>query len=48
VDYLVEGGISSDRLTAIGFGNTKPIYKTPQTEEEKEANRRVEILIRKN
>jgi outer membrane protein OmpA-like peptidoglycan-associated protein len=48
VDYLVEGGISPKRLTAIGFGNTKPIYKTPQTEEEKEANRRVEILIRKN
>ena len=47
VDYLVEGGIDSKRLTAIGFGNTKPIYKTPQTEEEKEANRRVEILIQK-
>jgi outer membrane protein OmpA-like peptidoglycan-associated protein len=48
VDYLVEGGIDSRRLTAIGFGNTKPIYKTPQTEEEKEANRRVEILIQKS
>lgn len=48
VDYLVEGGISQERLTAIGFGNTKPIYKIPQTEEEKEANRRVEILIQKN
>ena len=48
VDYLVEGGVDSRRLTAIGFGNTKPIYKTPQTEEEKEANRRVEILIRTN
>jgi len=48
VDYLVEGGIDPKRLTAIGFGNTKPIYKNPQNEEEKEANRRVEILIRKN
>ena len=48
VDYLVDGGVDSRRLTAIGFGNTKPIYKTPQTEEEKEANRRVEILIRTN
>lgn len=48
VAYLVEGGIDPKRLTAIGFGNTKPIYKNPQTEEEKEANRRVEILIRKN
>lgn len=48
VDYLVDGGIDPKRLTAIGFGNTKPIYKNPQSEEEKEANRRVEILIRKN
>ncbi len=48
VEYLVAGGIDPKRLTAIGFGNTKPIYKTPQTEEEKEANRRVEILIQKN
>lgn len=48
VAYLIEGGIDPKRLTAIGFGNTKPIYKNPQTEEEKEANRRVEILIRKN
>ena len=48
VDYLVEGGIDPKRLTAIGFGNTKPIFKDPQSEEEKEANRRVEILISTN
>ena len=48
VDYLVDGGVDSNRLKAIGFGNTKPIFKDPQTEEEKEANRRVEILISTN
>jgi outer membrane protein OmpA-like peptidoglycan-associated protein len=48
VDYLVEGGVEEKRLKAIGFGNTKPIYKNPQSEEEKEANRRVEILIISN
>ncbi|MFM6935058.1 MAG: OmpA family protein [Flavobacteriales bacterium] len=48
VDYLVDGGVDPKRLKAIGFGNTKPIYKEPQNEEEKEANRRVEIRISKN
>ncbi|MEN9972724.1 MAG: hypothetical protein RIS20_1071 [Bacteroidota bacterium] len=48
VDYLIEGGVEEKRLKAIGFGNTKPIYKNPQSEEEKEANRRVEILIISN
>lgn len=48
VDYLVEGGVDEKRLKAIGFGNTKPIYKNPQSEEEKEANRRVEVLIISN
>jgi len=48
VDYLIEGGIEEKRLKAIGFGNTKPIYKNPESEEEKEANRRVEVLIISN
>jgi outer membrane protein OmpA-like peptidoglycan-associated protein len=48
VDYLVEGGVDEKRLKAIGFGNTKPIYKNPESEEEKEANRRVEVLIISN
>ncbi len=48
VDYLVDGGVDSKRLKAIGFGNTKPIFKDPQSEDEKEANRRVEILISTN
>jgi outer membrane protein OmpA-like peptidoglycan-associated protein len=46
--YLVQNGISPERLYAIGFGYTKPIYAKPQDENQKEANRRVEILIKNN
>lgn len=46
VDFLVESGINPERLTAIGFGSAKPVYPKPENEAEKEANRRVEILIR--
>ncbi|MEN9698978.1 MAG: hypothetical protein RLZZ301_176 [Bacteroidota bacterium] len=47
-EYLVKEGVDANRLFPVGYGNSKPIYKNPQTEEEKEANRRVEILIRPN
>jgi outer membrane protein OmpA-like peptidoglycan-associated protein len=46
LNYLVESGISESRLTAVGFGNSKPVFKNPKNDEEKEANRRVEILIK--
>jgi outer membrane protein OmpA-like peptidoglycan-associated protein len=46
--YLVENGVAPERLFPIGFGYTKPVFTKPQDEEQKEANRRVEILIRKN
>jgi len=46
VEYLIESGIEPERLTAVGFGNTKPIYPKPETEEQKEANRRVEVKIK--
>jgi outer membrane protein OmpA-like peptidoglycan-associated protein len=46
LNYLVESGISESRLSAVGFGNTKPVYKNPKNDDEKEANRRVEILIK--
>ena len=44
--YLVEAGVSQDRLSAKGYGFTKPVFDSPQNEMEKEANRRVEILIK--
>lgn len=46
--YLVHNGVSPERLYPIGFGSTKPVFAKPQDEDQKEANRRVEILIRKN
>ncbi len=43
-NYLVEKGISSDRLKAVGYGKTKPIV--PNTSDENRAkNRRVEFII---
>lgn len=44
--YLVREGISKHRLTAVGFGFDKPVYKQPVDDDQKEANRRVEILIK--
>ena len=46
MNYLVQSGISETRLSAVGFGNSKPVYKNPKNDDEKEANRRVEILIK--
>ncbi len=45
-NYLIKSGVDAKRLIALGFGGTKPIYAQPQNESQKEANRRVEILIR--
>ncbi len=45
-DYLVSNNISANRVSFIGFGHSSPIYPYPEkTEEEKTANRRVEIKI---
>lgn len=44
--YLVDNGISKERITAVGFGNTRPIYPAPKHYQEEQANRRVEILIK--
>jgi outer membrane protein OmpA-like peptidoglycan-associated protein len=46
VEYLIKSGIESTRLSAVGFGNTKPIFPNPEDEDQKEANRRVEIKIK--
>jgi outer membrane protein OmpA-like peptidoglycan-associated protein len=45
LNYLVENGISKERLTAVGFGNTKPIYPEAKFAYEEQANRRVEIKV---
>lgn len=46
VEYLVINGIDKSRLSYRSFDATQPIYKIPEkNEEERKANRRVEILI---
>lgn len=43
-DYLVENGISADRLSYKGFGGTRKIITEEESEEDKTTNRRVEKL----
>ncbi|MCX6206350.1 MAG: OmpA family protein [Bacteroidetes bacterium] len=45
--YLVGKGIASDRLTATGFGSSKPIADN-KTKEGQDANRRVEFHLQEN
>jgi hypothetical protein len=47
VDYVVSKGIEVGRLTAKGYGETKPLTAN-DTEEGKQLNRRVEFTILKN
>lgn len=45
-NFLKDRGIKTNRLAYHGFGSGNPIYPIPETtEEERIANRRVEILI---
>jgi outer membrane protein OmpA-like peptidoglycan-associated protein len=44
--YLVEAGISEDRMQSVGYGSARPLVEG-DTEEAYEANRRVEIHILK-
>jgi len=44
-DYLIQNGIDASRLSYKGFGSSKKIYKKEMNEQERIANRRVEILI---
>ncbi|TNF47318.1 MAG: OmpA family protein [Bacteroidetes bacterium] len=46
MQYLVTQGIDKERMTAVGYGNTKPIYPEPKFAYEEQANRRVEILVK--
>jgi outer membrane protein OmpA-like peptidoglycan-associated protein len=44
-DYLIGKGIAASRLECVGFGRRKPIYSIESTEEQRKANRRVEIRV---
>jgi outer membrane protein OmpA-like peptidoglycan-associated protein len=44
VDYLIEQKISKDRLTAVGYGKTKP-FASNDTAEGRAKNRRIEFKI---
>jgi outer membrane protein OmpA-like peptidoglycan-associated protein len=44
--YLIENGIAKERMSAVGYGNTKPIYPEAKLAYEEQANRRVEILVK--
>lgn len=43
--YLLERGINKDRISYIGFSNKFMIFPNPETEEQMEKNRRVEINV---
>ena len=43
--YLADNGIDKTRMTAIGYGNLKPIIALPRFAYEEQKNRRVEIKI---
>ena len=48
-EFLKIQGIDSTRITYKGFGSTEPLFPLPEkNEEERAANRRVEILIIEN
>lgn len=47
VDYILSQGISPDRITSKGYGETKPVA-TNETDEGRQLNRRVEFTILKN
>jgi outer membrane protein OmpA-like peptidoglycan-associated protein len=47
--FLNQNGIDKSRLSFQGFGVSQPVYTIPEkTPEEREANRRVEVLIVEN
>lgn len=43
--YLIENGISENRISSVGYGNSQMLYPQPKNEAEMTANRRVEIKI---
>jgi OOP family OmpA-OmpF porin len=43
-DYLVLKGVDSNKVEAIGFGETQPL-ETNKTEKGRQANRRVAFIL---
>lgn len=44
VNWLLDHGISQDRMTSNGFGDTKPLVEN-DTAEHRQLNRRTELVI---
>ena len=45
VDYIVSKGVDKARITAKGYGETRPIVLKPTSEEEYQRNRRTEFKV---
>lgn len=45
-DYLIQNGIEGSRMTLKGYGNSKMKYPEPENDDQRSANRRVEIKIK--
>lgn len=45
VDFLVQNGISPERLTVMGYGQERPIVSNDDEEDGRELNRRTEIEV---
>ncbi|EMR04347.1 Photosystem I chlorophyll a apoprotein [Cesiribacter andamanensis AMV16] len=45
VRYIISKGIDSKRITARGYGKTRPIIANAETEEEHQVNRRTEFKV---
>ncbi|MBO3272588.1 OmpA family protein [Hymenobacter defluvii] len=45
VDYIISKGIEANRVTAKGYGETRPVIKNAKTEAEYQQNRRTEFQV---
>ena len=45
VDYIVSKGVDKARITAKGYGETRPLVQNAKTEEEYQRNRRTEFRV---
>ncbi|MNK60526.1 Outer membrane porin F precursor [compost metagenome] len=44
-NYLMENGINKERMTTVGYGNTRPVFPNAKFASEEQTNRRVEIKV---